>query len=80
MYCLMYCLPLLLLSVVFIPQKSLAQGETTSAIDGQVTDATGAVVAGATVTLTSRQTGLKTSFRALAHSHQKHRILSFSVW
>jgi hypothetical protein len=36
-----------------------AQGETTSAIIGQVTDATGAVVPGATVTITNQETGLK---------------------
>jgi hypothetical protein len=35
-----------------------AQGETTSAIVGQVTDATGAAVPGANVTITSRETGL----------------------
>jgi hypothetical protein len=36
-----------------------AQGETTSAISGQVADQTGAAVAGATVTAKNNQTGLK---------------------
>jgi Carboxypeptidase regulatory-like domain len=40
------------------PSSVLAQGETTSAIVGQVSDATGAAVPGATVTITSRDTGL----------------------
>jgi hypothetical protein len=37
----------------------LGQGETTSAIVGEVTDATHAVVPGATVTITNHETGLK---------------------
>jgi hypothetical protein len=37
--------------------EALGQGETTSAIQGQATDATGAVVPGATVTITSHDTG-----------------------
>src|SRR2546425_4315466 len=40
---------------------ALAQGETTSAIVGQVTDATSAVIPGATVTITNRDTGLQRS-------------------
>jgi hypothetical protein len=39
--------------------KVLAQGETTSAIVGEVRDATGAVVPGATVSITNYATGLK---------------------
>jgi hypothetical protein len=44
-----------------LPAKVLAQGETTSAIVGEVKDATNAVVADAVVTITSRETGLKRS-------------------
>jgi Carboxypeptidase regulatory-like domain len=46
-----------------LPAKALAQGETTSAIVGQVRDTTGAVVPGATVTITNHETGLKRSAR-----------------
>ena len=42
-----------------VPVKALAQGETTSAIVGQVRDATNAVVPGATVTITNSETGLR---------------------
>jgi Carboxypeptidase regulatory-like domain len=44
-----------------VPAKALAQGETTSAIVGQVRDATNAVVAGAIVTITNSETGLRRS-------------------
>ena len=37
----------------------LAQGETTSAIVGQVTDATHAAIPGATVTIVNAETGLE---------------------
>jgi hypothetical protein len=40
------------------PIPILAQGETTSAIAGQVTDASNAAISGATVTITNRETGL----------------------
>ena len=46
-----------------LPAKAAAQGETTSAIVGQVRDSTDAVVAGASVTITSQETGLKRSAR-----------------
>ena len=46
-----------------LPSKALAQGETTSAIVGEVRDSTSAVVAGAVVTITSRDSGLKRSAR-----------------
>jgi hypothetical protein len=42
-----------------LPAMALGQGETTSAIVGQVRDATDAVVPGATVTITNHETGLK---------------------
>ncbi len=54
----------LLLTVACLLQtKALAQGETTSAIVGQVRDTTYAVVPGATVTITNHETGLKRSAR-----------------
>ena len=53
---------LLVLSVVcLVPAEVLAQGETTSAIVGQVRDTTGAVVPGASVSITNPETGLKRS-------------------
>ena len=51
---------LFVLSVVCLfPPEALGQGETTSAIIGEVRDTTNAVVPGATVTITNRETGLK---------------------
>ncbi len=41
------------------PVVTLAQGETTSAIIGQVTDATNATIPNATVTITNRETALQ---------------------
>jgi len=52
---------LLALGVVIFPVRSLGQGETTSAIVGQVTDSTSAALPGATVTITNRDTGLRRS-------------------
>jgi len=43
------------------PQATFSQGETTSAIVGQVSDASGAAVPGATVTITDRESGLERS-------------------
>jgi hypothetical protein len=45
--------------VVVLPEDSFPQGETTSAIIGQVSDASGAAVPGATVTIRNSDTGLK---------------------
>src|SRR6202453_2995483 len=45
------------------PTVTLAQGETTSAIVGQVTDATNAAIPGATVTITNRETALQRGAR-----------------
>ena len=42
-----------------MPTTAWAQGETTSAILGQVTDSSSAVVSAATVTVVNRETGLK---------------------
>jgi hypothetical protein len=52
-----------LLSTVacLLPAQALSQGETTSAIVGEVRDVTNAVVPGASVTITSHETGLKRS-------------------
>jgi len=51
---------LLLTSMQFLcVTRSMAQGETTSALVGQVTDPTGAVAPGATLTVTNRETGLE---------------------
>jgi hypothetical protein len=44
-----------------LPEAAFAQGETTSAIVGQVTDASGAAVFNATVTVTNKETGLRRS-------------------
>src|SRR5271168_2423733 len=55
----------LILAVVasLSPPQALAQGETTSAIVGQVRDTTNAVVPGATVTIANLETGLRRSAR-----------------
>jgi len=42
-----------------VPVKTLAQGETTSAIVGQVRDTSNAVVPGAIVTIANSETGLR---------------------
>ncbi len=58
----LFLLSLLVVSAgLCCPAESWAQGETTSAIVGQVTDATGAAIPRATVTITNRQTGLRRS-------------------
>lgn len=51
------------LSLILFPAKAFPQGETTSAIVGQVTDATNAAIPGATVTITSRETALQRSVK-----------------
>src|SRR5208282_1977830 len=47
----------------FWPQAASSQGETTSAIVGQVSDASGAGVPGAAVTVINKETGLKRTAR-----------------
>jgi hypothetical protein len=54
---------LTLVVVLAVPIRTSAQGETTSAIEGQITDATGAAIPAATVTVTSRETGLQRSLK-----------------
>jgi Carboxypeptidase regulatory-like domain len=56
-------LALALVLVAFDPVNSWAQGETTSAIQGQATDSTGAVIAGATVTIIGIETGSRRTAR-----------------
>ena len=56
-------LPCRLAALLFLalPISAFPQGETTSAIAGQVTDETAAAVFGARVTITNRDTGLQRS-------------------
>jgi carboxypeptidase family protein len=54
---------LVLTVACLLPVEALAQGETTSAIVGEVRDTTNAVVPSATVTITNHETGLKRSAR-----------------
>jgi hypothetical protein len=49
----------LVLFFTMLPVAAFAQGETTSAIVGQVSDASGAAVPGATVTIDNTETGLQ---------------------
>ena len=44
-----------------LPEAAFSQGETTSAIIGQVSDTSGGAVPGATVTVTNNESGLKRS-------------------
>jgi len=48
-------------TVLISVRYGMAQGETTSAILGQVTDASGAAIPGATVSITNRETGMRRS-------------------
>ncbi|HYL63303.1 MAG TPA: carboxypeptidase regulatory-like domain-containing protein [Candidatus Methylomirabilis sp.] len=48
-------------ALVLFPARLWSQGETTSAIVGQVTDATNSAIPGANVTITNRETGLQRS-------------------
>ena len=58
------------LAIFLFPVWAFAQGETTSAIIGQVSDETGAVVPNATVTIINRDTGLRRTARTdAAGSH-----------
>ncbi len=57
-----WCLVTLVAVLAFAPRVA-AQGETTSAIEGQVTDSTGDAIPGAILTITSRDTGLQRSLK-----------------
>jgi Carboxypeptidase regulatory-like domain len=52
-----------LLHLFTLPVMTFAQGETTSAIVGQVSDSSGAMVAGANVTVTNKETGSRRNAR-----------------
>ena len=52
-------LVVLMIAASIFPASVFGQGETTSAIVGEVTDSTGAVVLGASITITNQETGLK---------------------
>src|SRR5438445_9615579 len=54
---------LLAAALLLLHTGAFAQGETTSAIAGQVTDATGAVIPGAIVTIANRGTGFERSLK-----------------
>ena len=49
--------------VLVVSPRGFSQGETTSAIEGRVADATAATIPGATITITNRETGLQRSLK-----------------
>ena len=53
-----HCAILLLAMAGLLPAKASGQGETTTAIVGEVRDTTNAAVGGATVTIANHETGL----------------------
>lgn len=61
---------IVVLCLLTLATSSWAQGETTAAVVGQVTDSTGAALAGATVTVIHHDTGLKRT----AQSDQEGRF------
>src|SRR6202162_2643601 len=56
-------MPKRLLAMLLMALLAMAQGETTSAIVGSVSDPVGAAIPGATVTVTSIENGLKRSVK-----------------
>src|ERR1700723_3224065 len=63
-----YRLAFAVLCVLLFPAELLDQGETTSAIVGQVTDATNAAIPGVAVTVTNRETGFERGAKTDAES------------
>jgi hypothetical protein len=57
----LFVISAVVLALLASPLRSPAQGETTAAILGEVTDGTNAALEGATVTVTNRDTGLRRS-------------------
>jgi hypothetical protein len=57
-----FCLGVLI-GLMALPTPAIAQGETTSAISGTVTDPAGAAIPGATVTVTSSENGMQRSVK-----------------
>ncbi len=54
----------LMMVVSIFSARAFAQGETTSAIVGQVADTTGAMIPGASISITNQETGLKRSAKS----------------
>jgi hypothetical protein len=52
-----------ILASFLVPLRAFPQGETTSAIEGQVSDATGAAIPGAQVTIANRETAMQRSLK-----------------
>jgi len=51
------------LTSLMLPSLAIPQGETTSAIEGQVIDETGAAIPGVKITISNRETGLQRSLK-----------------
>ena len=58
-----FCFALLFCMALLLPKPALSQNTNTGEIRGTVTDPTGAVVPGVTVTLTNIETGVAADFK-----------------